>query len=54
MQGKEEEYEVWRLCESKGVQNSLPEILENEELISVILYFLAGPVAMGQGIMVLI
>lgn len=48
-QQKEEEV-VGRFCECKRVRNSLPEILEYEELISVMLYILAGHVVIGQGI----
>lgn len=50
MQQKEEEEVVGRFCEGKGAQNSLPEILEYEELISVMLYILADHVVIGQGI----
>lgn len=40
-----------RLCEGEGVQNSLTELLEDEELILFILYFLAGPVMIVQGLL---
>lgn len=50
--GKKEEEEVGRLYEGKGVQNSLPELLEDEGLILFILYFLAGPVMIVQGLLV--
>lgn len=35
----------------RGVQSSLPEILENEEFILVILHFLAEPVMVVQGLL---
>lgn len=50
--GLREEERSRKLCEGIGEQNSLPEIPEDEELILVMLHFLAGPVIV-QGLLVL-